>query len=399
MTTWQDKTSAVGADGTTHKFEHPGFQTLTMFMGESLCLVVFTIVTKRAAYIENKQKLTSGSRGSYSAISGSSAADIVPKGGPNAKPLVPVWAFALPTLCDLSATTIMNVGLIYTTASVYQMIRGAMVLFTAVFSVVFLKRTLFLKHYIGLSIVILGIVVVGLASVLYSKPGSAINPALGNTLVFMAQLIVATQFVVEEKFLGQYHAPALQAVGLEGFWGVAILCVILPILQFVHKGNGEVVENTVDAWVQCTNSWQLVVGNLGSIFSIAFFNFFGISVTKQLSATHRTTIDSCRTILIWGVSMALGWEEFNSLQLLGFFFLVIGTFIYNEVIKLPGMCMRGEQAFLEAERKVTAEERRNLLGSPYSLNAYEEGYVKFLVKILLLANTVYVYSIGILIRT
>ena len=35
------------------------------------------------------------------------------------------FLFILPTLCDLTATTLMNLGLFYTTASVYQMLRGA----------------------------------------------------------------------------------------------------------------------------------------------------------------------------------------------------------------------------------------------------------------------------------
>lgn len=38
----------------------------------------------------------------------------------------------------------MNVGLIYTPVSIYQMTRGALVLFVGVFSVIFLRRRLWL---------------------------------------------------------------------------------------------------------------------------------------------------------------------------------------------------------------------------------------------------------------
>jgi hypothetical protein len=38
----------------------------------------------------------------------------------------------------------MNVGLLYTPVSIYQMTRGALVLFVGVFSVLFLKRKLWL---------------------------------------------------------------------------------------------------------------------------------------------------------------------------------------------------------------------------------------------------------------
>lgn len=54
------------------------------------------------------------------------------------------------------------------------------------------------------------------------------------------------------------------------------------------------------------------------MFSIAAFNGSGLEVTKRLTATSRSTVDACRTILIWGVSMALGWESFRILQVCGF---------------------------------------------------------------------------------
>jgi len=42
----------------------------------------------------------------------------------------------------------MNVGLLYTPVSIYQMTRGALVLFVGVFSVIFLRRRLWLYQYV-----------------------------------------------------------------------------------------------------------------------------------------------------------------------------------------------------------------------------------------------------------
>ena len=36
----------------------------------------------------------------------------------------------------------------------------------------------------------------------------------------------------------QYRVPALLAVGLEGFWGVVICAIALPILSVVKGSNG-----------------------------------------------------------------------------------------------------------------------------------------------------------------
>jgi drug/metabolite transporter (DMT)-like permease len=46
----------------------------------------------------------------------------------------------IPTAFDLIATVLMNVGLLSVTASVYQMMRGAEMLFAALFAVIFLRR-------------------------------------------------------------------------------------------------------------------------------------------------------------------------------------------------------------------------------------------------------------------
>lgn len=40
-------------------------------------------------------------------------------------------------------------------------------------------------------------------------------------------------------------------------------------------------------------------------------------------------------MLIWAVSLCIGWERFNPLQLVGFAFLVYGTMIYNGVTSFP----------------------------------------------------------------
>jgi len=66
------------------------------------------------------------------------------------------------------------------------------------------------------------------------------------------------------------------------------------------------------------------VFRLGNLFSIAFFNFAGVSVTKELSSTTRMVLDNARTIVIWAVSLAVKWEIFHPLPILGFILLVAG---------------------------------------------------------------------------
>jgi hypothetical protein len=59
-------------------------------------------------------------------------------------------------------------------------------------------------------------------------------------------------------------------------------------------------------------------------------------------------LDSLRTMVIWAVSLALNWESFCWIELLGFAVLILGTVTYNAIIKLPGLSYE-ESAPAEAD--------------------------------------------------
>lgn len=86
-------------------YEQPVMQTITMFIGEACCLTVYFITS-----LYNTPENSTTHQTSLKPMTG--------------------WAnfwFLIPTLCDLVGTTLMNVGLIYTSASIYQMLRGSVV--------------------------------------------------------------------------------------------------------------------------------------------------------------------------------------------------------------------------------------------------------------------------------
>ncbi|KAG0710752.1 Solute carrier family 35 member F6 [Chionoecetes opilio] len=120
----------------------------------------------------------------------------------------------------------------------------------------------------------------------------------------------------------------------------------IPAGQFSGNERGT-LEDAIDAFVQIGNSGLLALSLLLNIFSIAFFNFAGVSVTKELSATTRMVLDSVRTLVIWVFTLAVQWETFqylqviNSSQPIGFLILVVGMMLYNDILILPFMRQRG----------------------------------------------------------
>ena len=169
---------------------------------------------------------------------------------------------------------------------------------------------------------------------------------LGDVLIVCAQVIVASQMVYEEKFITKYNVPALKAVGWEGTFGFLTLSTLLipfyfiPVGDFFGKDSNprHVLEDVWDGLYQLAHNSNLAGAFSLTVISIAFFNFAGISVTKEMSATTRMVLDSVRTLVIWGVSLAVQWQEFHWLQLVGFIILVIGMCIYNDLLIVP--CLR-----------------------------------------------------------
>jgi hypothetical protein len=114
-------------------------------------------------------------------------------------------------LTSVCGTTLMNVGLILTPVSIYQMSRGALVLWVGILSVIFLRRHLWLYQWTALVIVTTGVCLVGLSGSLAKK---AVNEgpleglmriatsdddpakvALGVMLILFAQNFTACQYV------------------------------------------------------------------------------------------------------------------------------------------------------------------------------------------------------------
>jgi len=167
--------------------------------------------------------------------------------------------------------------------------------------------------------------------------------------------------LMREILLKKRKFEPLNVVFMEGFWGLCLMTfIVFPVLTFIPHPNVAnpdyytaanasplydiFSENIFDTYFQMVNQKIFFVESLILLFSISFFNFFGLNLTKYLSTVHRTLIDACRTITVWLFQILLYyWDEragekvawYTSIQLVGFIFLVAGTIIYNEVFKIP----------------------------------------------------------------
>ncbi|KAB8236392.1 hypothetical protein ETB97_003577 [Aspergillus alliaceus] len=370
-----------------HLFEQPVIQTIQMFIGEMGSWLVVLLSNVYQSFI--LPRFSNGASpllaGGYRPVTNNDGADhaveddtIDGDGYPD-DPTKPdhthdgriqlhgrsIFLLAAPACCDIAGTTLMNVGLLFVAASIYQMTRGALVLFVGLFSVLFLRRKLYLYQWIALFVVVLGVALVGLAGALFgdnqnhditqedamaalahvsmqaralAKSPQVVQALIGVLLIAAAQIFTASQFVLEEWILEHYAMDPLQVVGWEGVFGFSVT-VIGSIIMYLSVGRTEAGRygyfDVKEGWLQVINNRAIAISSVLIMISICGFNFFGLSVTRSVSATSRSTIDTCRTLFIWLVSLALGWESFKWLQVAGFALLVYGTFLFNDIVRPP----------------------------------------------------------------
>ncbi|KAF8696523.1 Nucleotide-sugar transporter, partial [Rhizoctonia solani] len=336
LTKWQDNMCVANCEPgeklPARYFEQPVWQTLNMFVGEMLCFL--PVIFAKFSQPKRAQPLL---------IEEDENAEESPKD--HAIPLTGwnVCWFWIPALCDLTATTLMGVGLIHIPVSIYQMTRGALVLWVGVLSVILLRTRLFAFQWFSLVTVMFGVGLVGLSGSLIrssDETGVVANAAdadpeliMGMSLVLLAQLFAATQFVIEDKIMKTYSVEAMLAVGWEGFFGTFTILLALPVIAYFPSIPLTIIPPSSEL------TSPVLLASFLIMFSIASFNYFGLSVTRSISATARSTIDTCRTLGIWIGSVMLGWEKIkwpgSVPQFIGFGLLVYGTFLFNGLVSPP----------------------------------------------------------------
>ncbi|RSH88476.1 uncharacterized protein EHS24_001021 [Apiotrichum porosum] len=374
LTKYQDKLCVENCDGSGPRidFEQPVYQTLNMFIGEFLCVLpllwnYLNAPTKgRPSYL-SRLLAREGEEG-YSPVpaeaddddDASVSSTETQVGQTRMRGFAAFWLW-FPAFFDICGTTLMNVGLILTPVSIYQMSRGALVLWVGLLSVLFLRRHLFAYQWASLVVVTLGVCLVGLAGTLVKKAtiGDGDEPAdlvtrlvyvatstraeddpakvaLGVALILFAQIFTASQYVIEEKIMSHYTIEPLAAVTLEGMFGGLTTLIGMPILHLLFANKSPYFD-VPRGWHQIVNNPAVMWASFAIALSIGAFNFFGLSVTSRVSATTRSTIDTCRTLGIWIVSLLIGWETlvwpYSLLQITGFGMLVYGTFVYNGLLQ------------------------------------------------------------------
>jgi len=337
-------------------FKHYYVQTMFMMLGECMCMVAYLIL-KFIVYKDNPKKLDG-----------------------DAKPMNPLVLWPAAAL-DIVGTSLDYMGLAFMKdAGLFQMLRVSPIIFCGLLSIPILKQRLKWFNWSGIVVVCIGLIIKAIPQVMntFDPPedkayhvaclknllnrnetmgvededeGIDATYVIGIALVLIGEFFHGCQFVYEEKFITKYDLSPLKAVGLEGINGFITCAVLLVPAYFISMpdslggaalGPDGRFEDVLDAFAQMGNSGWLLLWTLGNMCSIAVFNFAGITVTKELSATTRAVLDQLRIILIWafflidfGLYLCHVQTYFHYTAPIGLTIMVAGVWLYNDVIIMP----------------------------------------------------------------
>jgi drug/metabolite transporter (DMT)-like permease len=233
------------------------------------------------------------------------------------------------------------------------MLRGCELIFTAIWAIVYRHKKLVLADWLGVILAVTGVVVVGISALL-TEPHSAVaqTPAsmqlLAMVLILTAMGLAALQTVLEEELLQDVDATASELVSYEGIWGVYFTTFMaLPLANILPENAGEgLFEHSLESFSMLGTSLQLLLLWIAFVVVVFAYNLSGLALCAYTSAINRTIYESMRAITVWVLSVAVNsiWEEsgggerltkMSAVQGLGFVVMVMGSFVYNRVLKLP----------------------------------------------------------------
>lgn len=271
------------------------------------------------------------------------------------------FVLALPAAFDLLATFLANIGLLYVTVSVFQLMKCTVIVFVALLKVFVLKDRLRGYMWIGIGLNMLAALMVGATSLAggssddeASSGAAAVSPpaheaGFGILMIVLSCGVQAVQYVFEEKLMDDGDsAPPLIVVGMEGLWGLILTSVVVyPIAYLLPGSDLGSHERFDDAYEMLVNSQLAQIVACIYVLVILGYNVFAVSVTYLLNSIWHAILDNFRPITVWGTDLLLfytfthgqfgeTWTIWSWLQLAGMLTLLVGTAIYNGTIKLPG---------------------------------------------------------------
>lgn len=177
-------------------------------------------------------------------------------------------------------------------------------------------------------------------------------------LMFASTLAYSIQRTWEEKLLSEIEVSSRRFVGLQGLFGMLILLIFQAIFSIVMTsysnpkepltGALEVISHfkTGPSLIVVSQHTFLWLMTIVLVVAMTINEYSGMIVTKRVSCTFRTIIENSKVLFVWifeVIYVDLIGKNYSSkhyvaiflIKLLGYLFVIVGSLVVNEYIKIP----------------------------------------------------------------
>ena len=318
--------------GQKYNFKHGLFQTVLMFIGEFMNLIIFFGRIAYSPTATRKHLL---------------AMDEEAKENNQSLQFTKLW-IAIPCLIDMAASTCSLVSLLLMPASINTMFNGGIIVFTTIISRLIIKRPIMRHQALGCTFSAIGFVIVGISATVFKpmEDGYTLQGTiLGIILTLIYLVLVSFQGNIEELIVRRKAIDVQRMIGLEGMFGMIWALIAIMIASFIPCPSdglcsmGGYFEDPVMAVMEIATQPGLAFFCFTAACAVLVLNLTGLYLVKATSVVFKVFWSTLNIMVIWAVSVLLGLEGFdlNSalVQMFGFVFLLLGNFTYSEIIVWP----------------------------------------------------------------
>ena len=255
----------------------------------------------------------------------------------------------IPSMFECVAFCLGTYAQILMALSLAMIMKGAKVVFSAIFTVTFLKRKLEKFHWFAVGLCCAGLVVAG-GSEYLNNSDNVTTILLGTAMMLSCECLKAFHIIFDEKMFKHNKCDVTFVVGLEGMYSLILLIPMTLLAWLAIPGSeGGSFENLSDTFYRIGQS--ATISGILCVYPITVLvvTIAGAMVTKHLSGVHNALISVARSILIWALELIFfyaapkdlarmygqPWGPYTYLELIGFVCVIVATLIYDEDIKVP----------------------------------------------------------------
>jgi len=241
---------------------------------------------------------------------------------------------ALASIFDICAEVLVILGISLTLPSVTEMLKTTMVVFVGILSLSFFPGfQINWKQWAGSGFMLAGSLVVILENYLSGEvDGNTFPEIMGALLVIAAQVFYSLEFVVEERLIDQskhrdLHINKAIIVVILGCLGMSAALILQVPWSYFTQDFSQLRED-LHNYFAIRSLW------LSGVFvsvAVVGFDLAGLAISELMGSDRRAIVVAAfQVVLVWSVSIFVGWEVFSFYSLAGFIAILLsgGVYVY-----------------------------------------------------------------------